>query len=452
MLNLPTRSLPFSVVRRLRSIFPAIASQKAKLSSGQSPPHGLGAHEVGTEVGALFIAPDGAGSLGDSAMIQAGIAQLRQQGLEQFGVVYPQYGADTPDWGHIPGLSTHLGLRYKPEDYLHEVRLALGRYWNGLEQFAQLARQYGRVYCVGADVMDGYYSLEICQFLTGLLGLAAAAGAQTTLVGFSFNKTPKPEAVKWLRQLPASVRLCARDPLSQQRAEGCLDRPIELVADAAFLLQPTVSNSQVQRLLDWIAAERSQNRMLIGININAMLLRAVEGLTVDQLVAHYSQTLQQLFEQNAQDLEGRIDGLSFVMLPHDNRDEVHDLLLSQLTLAQLPETIRDRCSLLMLPCAPGDVKRICQDLDLVSTSRMHVAIAALGQGTPTLSIGYQDKHEGLYQHFNVPELLMSPAQALKPEGLLHFIQHHLLQQQQLHQHLEQRLPHVMELSQKNFSA
>ncbi|NJM56194.1 MAG: hypothetical protein HC857_00300 [Synechococcales cyanobacterium RU_4_20] len=438
-----TRSLKFRAVRQIRLAFPRLARLSGRWATLiQSLPPGRGGLTL--PKGALFIAPDGAGSLGDSAMMHAGIAHLRAQGVEQFGVVYPQYGVETPDWSHIPHVTESIGVRYKPEDYLARSRQSLGNYWQDLRRFRQIAQAYGQVYCIGADVMDGYYSLEICDFLTDLMAIAASTGAQTTLVGFSFNQNPKPRAVQALKALPPAVRLCSRDPLSQARAQRQLDRSVELVADAAFLLEPTQTTAQVQTLLEWIAHQRQANRILVGINTNAMLLRAVEGLTVERFIGHYAHTLTRLVEDESE--------LSFVTLPHDDRDEIHDVFLTQRLLEALPESIRDRCATLQLPCAPGDVKTVCGQLDLVVTSRMHVAIASLGQSTPTLSITYQDKHEGLYQHFAIPQLLISPAAAFEPEGLVNFIQTYLPQRAALRRHLEARLPMVMELARSNFSA
>ena len=51
-----------------------------------------------------------------------------------------------------------------------------------------------------------------------------------------------------------------------------------------------------------------------------MLLRAVEGLTVETFIEHYVKTLQQLFANEP--------NLSLVMLPHDDRYEIHDVFLT----------------------------------------------------------------------------------------------------------------------------
>ncbi|NJN32532.1 MAG: hypothetical protein HC824_20495 [Synechococcales cyanobacterium RM1_1_8] len=419
-----------------------MARFKARLPSR----HLLRRLRLSRDKGAIFIAPDETGSLGDGAMLQAGVDYLKQQGFSKFCIVYPQYIDDEPKtWDHISGVNEYIGVQYlyQPENNKDAVIASLKRYWQDLARFVGLSKSYGYVYCIGADVVDGYYSTEICDFLSGLMSLAHAAGANTTLAGFSFNKIPKPQAVELLNAVPRNVRFCSRDPFSQHRAQQTLSRPVELVADLAFLLQPMEQSPQVKSLLAWVLKEQSFGRIVIGVNTNAMLLRSVEGLTVEGFIEHYIQTLEQLSEAQP--------NLSYLMLPHDDRYEIHDVYLTQLLLEQLSPTMRSRCNSLAFPCAPGEVKAICRDLDLVVASRMHVAIAALGQGTPTLSITYQDKHEGLYEHFNLSELLVTPEEAFQPQGLVRRIQACLPKREALRQKIEAKLPQVMALARANFS-
>ena len=44
-------------------------------------------------------------------------------------------------------------------------------------------------------------------------------------------------------------------------------------------------------------------------------------------------------------------------------------------------------------------------VDLVLTGRMHLAIAALGMGTPPLCVAYMDKFEGLFHLFDIASRL-----------------------------------------------
>lgn len=425
--------LQASLLRWLRQPLPQLAAAQAKL--GRSTTNA-------SLAGALFIAPDGAGSLGDGAMLQAGITHLKTIGVEKFGIVYPKYGSESPDWSYIPEVSENIGIRFKAEDYRYlGSGTSLQNYWNDLQCFKQAAQSYGRVYCIGADVMDGFYSIEICDFLTGLLNLAASAGAQTTLVGCSFNQRPKQAAVSALRKLPGSIRICSRDPVSQRRMQLALKRDTLLVADAAFLLTSQVVTAH--SLLEWIEMQREDGRLIIGINTNSTLINTVQKIDIPAFVSAYISTLTELFQAQL--------NLSFVMVPHDDRFEVNDASLAQQVLDGLPEVMKPYCNYLKFPCVSSDVKAVCGALDWVVTSRMHVAIAALGNGTPTISIGYQGKHEGLYEHFGLSELLISPEEAFEPHALAKFIQSHLQNHAPLKERIQARLPTIYALAKKNFN-
>jgi colanic acid/amylovoran biosynthesis protein len=98
---------------------------------------------------------------------------------------------------------------------------------------------------------------------------------------------------------------------------------------------------------------------------------------------------------------------------------------------------------------PDKIKRIVGLLDLVITGRMHLAIASLGCGTPTLSITYQDKFEGLYQHFGLPfEHIIAPMQCLGDE-LLARINHAFTQRHDNREHILASLPQVKALALRN---
>ena len=68
----------------------------------------------------------------------------------------------------------------------------------------------------------------------------------------------------------------------------------------------------------------------------------------------------------------------------------------------------DRVEVLSPPFSAWDVKGLCAHLDGVLTGRMHLAIAALGTGTPPLSVAYRGKFEGLMRHIGLDGGLIAP--------------------------------------------
>jgi polysaccharide pyruvyl transferase WcaK-like protein len=80
---------------------------------------------------------------------------------------------------------------------------------------------------------------------------------------------------------------------------------------------------------------------------------------------------------------------------------------------------------------------------------MHLAIASLGSGTPTLSITYQDKFEGLYQHFGLPiEHTITPMQCLGDALSIRIGCAHA-QRHDLRKRICANLPRVMTLASRN---
>jgi polysaccharide pyruvyl transferase WcaK-like protein len=65
-----------------------------------------------------------------------------------------------------------------------------------------------------------------------------------------------------------------------------------------------------------------------------------------------------------------------------------------------------------------ELKAIAGLTDAVFTGRMHLAVAALGQGVPIVAVTYQGKFEGLFRHFELPgHLAVSPESILDPSRL-----------------------------------
>ena len=155
------------------------------------------------------------------------------------------------------------------------------------------------------------------------------------------------------------------------------------------------------------------------------------------------------------DLINLKQNISFVLIPHDYRQDAlfpGDNTLCELIKAQLPEEIQAKCWLFAnTRLKAGEVKNICQYLDFVITSRMHLAIACLGVKTPVLGIVYQGKFEGLYSYFELKQMLIEPQEAIKTDKLLSCVIYGLENREQTRQQLAIKLPEVVELAKQNFS-
>jgi polysaccharide pyruvyl transferase WcaK-like protein len=290
--------------------------------------------------------------------------------------------------------------------------------------------------------MDGFYSDTTTLRLIELVKLAAKTGVDATILGFSFNEQPTPDAVRALCDLPASVKLCCRDALSHQRLTHHLQRPAEFVADVALLLEPAQDSELAMGVTKWVGQQRDLGRTIVGINANSLHLKSLPQLKFEDLIQLYADALVELFSNHLE--------ISFLMIPHDLRDKESDVLTSAAILERLPTSMSCYCMKVPTPCRAAEIKFICADLDLVFTGRMHLAIAALGQGVPVAGVTYQGKFEGLFDHFNLQGMTITPEKALQPGAIASFLTDIIARREELRQTVQINLPKVQALSALNF--
>lgn len=373
------------------------------------------------ELRALIIPPAIPGSLGDAAMISASSRSLRKTGATRVDLLYGK------EWA----LDEKIDRRISAERFFYKQ--------SAIQEALLVSRlpQYSECYFIGADVIDGAYNPRSVTARISLLAEAARFGKKATLLGASYNKNPEATTKKALRELPASVTICARDPVSRTRMENALNRPVRQVADLAFLLKPRLDHTVVVQAQEWIQRRKNAGDQVIGLNANYLhaqkdsnIPRALRIL-VEHLLRH---------------------DISIVLIPHDTRSQVPDQkLLEDATAAVAPE-YRGRIFMLP-PVSPGVVRAIVPALDFLATGRMHTAILALSGGTPTFCFAYQDKFEGLLQFFKLQDadLLSTPAElSSHPELIAQKIIDKLQFKALFSRQIRQQLPEVIKLSQSNF--
>jgi polysaccharide pyruvyl transferase WcaK-like protein len=370
---------------------------------------------------ALIIPPAIPGSLGDAAMISASVRTLRNAGMAKIDLLYGN------KWELDEQIDTHIAA----ERFFYKQSI--------LQQMLLIARlpEYAEFYFIGADVIDGAYnSNSVCARLS-LLAEAAKLGKKATLLGASYNMHPEAQTKSALRNLPESVTICARDPVSKLRMEKALDRPIRQVADLAFLLQPRADHPATLNAKNWIAIRRAAGDQIIGLNAN--YLHAEKD---PEIISALNVFVKRVLRQS----------ISIVLIPHDTRSLVPDEKLLQLVVNDIPERDRERIYALP-PVSPGVVRAVATELDFLVTGRMHTAILALSGTTPTFCFAYQDKFEGLLQFFNLVDagLLSSPKElSAYPEAIADKFLQLLPEQTNMRAKINEHLPNVISLAEKNF--
>lgn len=331
---------------------------------------------------------DPSSSLGDLAMFSALMQSLRAQNPDSIFTIIGErrHTIVVPGIGETPVVPAWSGK-------------------SGTLAFDELIRQHHALFVMGADTLDGKYGAALVQRIVAYCNHSVLLGIPATMLGFSFNRNPRAPAVHALSRLHPRVTVNIRDQPSLDRFARIVGVPAKLCADSAFLMPPATESEPETEA--WIAAMRREGRTPVGVNLNAHALApAIAQVGMNRLIDHIAEQLRCAGVQNK---------LGFLLLPHDLKLQSGDVImlkaldnvLQQKGFAHVRYTSIDH---------PGKIKRLTGQLDLAITGRMHLVIASLGSGTPTLSITYQDKFEGLYQHFGLSlDHTISPLQCLSDE-------------------------------------
>lgn len=314
----------------------------------------------------VLIAGPGMGSIGDEAMYEAFVRNRPGQ----LTVV-----ARRPN-----------DLMWKDADscvtYVYLEHLLYGRPWRrvfDLRRLARLMRDARSLSIVGADIMDGVYSelSSVRRFRTA--ALAADAGLDARILGFSWNAQPAPQALTAMRTASSRVRLLGRDEASARRLVADGGQSVETVADLAFLTATDIPLKN-DALRDWLDKQRAAGRRIIGINANPRLENRFENMR-----AQYLGLIEDL----------RSSGFSCVLLPHDSRggERSEEAYMTGIAQAVGPEHVFDVAEAPL----PDQVVAIARECELVVAGRMHLVVLTSVAGRSTVALEYQDKFAGLYQ-------------------------------------------------------
>lgn len=375
-----------------------------------------------------LLAPTSQGSLGDEAVITAACQHLKAERRAHITLI----GFDQVPWEKIRAIDERVPI---PNYYASggwPERLALRHVFANIDGF----------YVMGTDMLDGHYNEWQSIGLLTLAEQAVACGVPTNLVGFSLKDAPPPSIAASLRRLAArpGVKACIRDVVSRRCFLQSVSASSELTADPAFLLEP---DDAFHPLREWIAERKSLGDMIIAVNLSSHVLGMLEVGAGGHLIEAIASVLNDLATAGAQ--------LSVMLVPHDLRERFDDLPLCEAIRCRLEANGIVSSRVLMPPFSAGLVKSLTGAVDLVLSSRMHLAIAALGSGTPAVCLTYQGKFEGLFAHFGLDDCTIAPADALQQERLKGFLSGALARRAAMAESITVHLARVCALARENFA-
>lgn len=298
---------------------------------------------------------------------------------------------------------------------------------------------------LGADCMDGHYGNNLSLELLSVYDLCSKLkNVNSRMLGFSFNDHPTWMMVRAFKSLSTNIKIRLRDSISLARFEKATGRNASLVADAAFMLQPENVFPLYDEVKAWAEKERAKGQTIIGLNFHPMLRQydGPEDIKSDAI----------LLANNVQRILKKYPNVSFVFIPHDDRSNLTDnLMLGTMhqKLSTIEGGIGDRIFYSPeVPRAP-QLKALCGLLDGLISSRMHLAIAALGMEVPVMAATYQGKFEGLFQHFGLDEKYLLDPQRFLSEEMVTTFGMFIEELSQMKNLIHTKLPQVGELSKSN---
>lgn len=322
--------------------------------------------------------------------------------------------------------------------------------WNGaysIENIYQsiISTNPSDVVILGADCMDGYYSPILSLQLLSIHDLCnKTSHLHSRLLGFSFNAHPSWLMIRAFKSLSSDTKLQIRDPLSYERFQKKVNRSAKLVADAAFMLHPRPNFPLYKTIKKWTDDQRTLGRTIIGLNFHPMLRTYddPEDIKGDAM----------LLAKNVEAILQKHHNVSFILMPHDDRKGITDnLMLSNIyNYLQKSGQITNQVFYSAEVPRAAQLKALCGLIDGLISSRMHLAIAALGMKVPVMAATYQDKFEGLFQHFGLDDSYLLDAKQFLSNKMIVTFENFLKELPILKQHISERLTKVQTLSNANF--
>jgi polysaccharide pyruvyl transferase WcaK-like protein len=370
----------------------------------------------------LMIPPAPPGSLGDEALIEGFSALISEsESMIDELLIYPSKESH----------SHSSNKKYAYINYKHDGKLSLL-----LLLFKTI--RHRKFILVGADALDGAYSKFACKAWLEILSYVAYTGGQARAISFSFSNTPNMGVVQHINNTNDGVVFIARDPLSRARFEQFTNKSCSLAADLAISMKPIFQDKATDTTVSWIAKQKSINKVMLGLNINLNYLN--DDVDVQSIMSNFVNSFDDILASHPD--------LCIVMLPHDFR-AVSDWACAKKFIQGLSNKYSDR--LIVIPDAirAWEVKFLVSKLDFVITGRMHVAIAALSSLIPTYCFTYLDKFEGLMQHFNIKDNLMSMEKMQQTANIKAFVELAISDYQHQCKAIKIKLDEVMYLSKSN---
>lgn len=343
---------------------------------GPSAVHNLKARLLAARI--LILAGDTDGNLGDRAIVTATCQRLRRIDPDaEISLVTSRPGRDRECLGIVP---IARGLR-------------------GLSQLIQAARRSDLVICGGGGLFQDddslakmpYWALRLLMlrpFSRRIAGLSIGAGPLRYRVSRMFARLA----------LAMLDSISVRDGEAQSVLQPLTSKPVEVVPDPAFLLEPSPKQDARQLLLD--AGVPLDRTPLIGVAVrrcfhtssNLVPHRYASRMGLRRNRGEKEMELLLMRVASALDRVAAATSAHFVFMPTYRAEYEDDVQVCRALARKLQTGTH---SILELD-DPALYKSVCGLMSAMLCGRMHTAILAAPEGTPITALAYNPKFHGTF--------------------------------------------------------
>jgi polysaccharide pyruvyl transferase WcaK-like protein len=365
------------------------------------------------------------GSRGDDAMLTVVVDTVRARNPQcEIGVVCVA--------GPLPEILAREGVIAEPV-------------WNGhgYAGFLKRLERYDTLVMIGADVMDGHYSGSNAVRQWAFSDLAARSGVRAFVLGCSFSDEIATPVTRLLPLLSPKLRVFARERQSKIKFDESASTPATLVADSAFLLQPSPTGPEHAEVEAWAQGERMQGRFVCALNVHPMLFPNNDMHQVVALNEALARVLARLLPSHE---------FSILLTPHDFREgNLGDNAALSHLHGLLKPLLGKHVYHASRPARASEIKAMMGAADMLITGRMHLGVGALSVGVPMWGLSPQDKFIGLFEHFGLADQRITPMAAQNVATLEAFVADAFTRREEVREQVLAELARVKALAAVNFT-
>lgn len=270
----------------------------------------------------------------------------------------------------------------------------------------------------------------------GIARFAERNGIPTTLCNLSIGADTLSKSNSPYKNIPTTMKIVCRDSLSLTRIAQEFGINAEVAPEPAYFLQPSANSPLRQHLDKWLC--ENSHGLVIGWN---SMIPILSGFSNDQchlIKKSYAKAIEKLIREFK---------VSVIFIPYEFDDKFLDFSFHKEILNYVAEDVRNLVCLAETPYSAADVKDIYRNIDYAVTSKISLAVSALGSCVPLLAIGSKEIFANELNIFNLDKSsLINVEDAIARDQLAEIIISQISRTMEIKKHLKLYLPSVLKLA------